>query len=862
MQNKLEELFRQYRIVFWDDADGEFQDCLAEMTIDGVKVIRPDQIGQLKTKVMLEIDEPRQKFLVYSGNPVPQAEDDWLLDIRLYSYQFSADRATILLDELGLMNHHLRDYLNSRKKFFASKSRIEGLMKMIDANDSAVELDRKMLAVVTKAEYDELFEILRCVYKGLADCDGGLDAEFDIWQQVQKLELEEAFWGFVKTAFGYAEEKPSLKNLLIRLMVSDMAFAMGVALPGCFNHFVLSRQSNAAVCLGQWRDNNSKSESYDKLSRTVAGLLKIEEFLADARLEDLCGVVTFLDGEKIIARTLRDRVIQTADTINAEEIKQIAQRRQDMHWANNMLGSKIGVPRKALHAVYEAIITAADFFDLKNSKVDGFDFENAQQMYKAYTGELYKFDKLYRLFCEYADVAEAEGWGLLKDLQEKIEAVYRNWYLDDLAMQWGKLIEPETWGIDGVVNQYDFYKHFIEPIAGKTVSRGKVTGFVIISDAFRYEAAEELTAELNGKYRFVAELKSMLGVLPSYTSLGMASLLPHEKLQYGEKGEFLVNGKPSGSFQQRAGILEQYGGIAVKADDLLAMKKEDGRTFVRGKDIVYIYHNTVDAIGDSLATEEKAFGAVRNAISELGDLVRYIVNNLNGSQIFVTADHGFLYTKTKPNETDKNNSSNKPENAVKVKKRFIIGNDLQEVNDSYLGKFSITAGVDVDSDMGFVLPIGLSLFNFVGGSRFFHGGMSLQETVIPVILAGRVKGKKAELTRERKVLVQVLGTSHKITTSSHRFELLQTEAVSERVKPITLKVAVFDEDNEITNIESISFDSSSDNMAERTRWATLTLKNSQYDKNKVYYLVLRDSEDNTEKQRVEVKVDRAFINDF
>ncbi|WP_410218838.1 PglZ domain-containing protein [Paracoccus sp. (in: a-proteobacteria)] len=52
------------------------------------------------------------------------------------------------------------------------------------------------------------------------------------------------------------------------------------------------------------------------------------------------------------------------------------------------------------------------------------------------------------------------------------------------------------------------------------------------SDAFRYEAAQELTGELNGRYRFTASTKSQLGVLPSYTGLGMASLLPHTSLAY------------------------------------------------------------------------------------------------------------------------------------------------------------------------------------------------------------------------------------------------------------------------------------------------------------------------------------------
>jgi hypothetical protein len=124
IQSKLESLFNQHRIVFWNDAEGEFESSLEDTALDGVKIIRLEEIGQFKTKITLEIDEPQQKFLVYAKQSEPEYEDDWLLDIRRYSYQFSADKATMLIDEMGLKNHRLRSYLNSRKKFFANKARL------------------------------------------------------------------------------------------------------------------------------------------------------------------------------------------------------------------------------------------------------------------------------------------------------------------------------------------------------------------------------------------------------------------------------------------------------------------------------------------------------------------------------------------------------------------------------------------------------------------------------------------------------------------------------------------------------------------------------------------------------------------
>ena len=87
-------------------------------------------------------------------------------------------------------------------------------------------------------------------------------------------------------------------------------------------------------------------------------------------------------------------------------------------------------------------------------------------------------------------------------------------------------------------------------------------------------------------------------MLPSYTALGMASLLPHKTLAYKPNGDVLVDGKPTSSTEQRDEILKAVDGMACKADDLLAMKKDEGREFVKDKRVVYIYHNAVDAVGE------------------------------------------------------------------------------------------------------------------------------------------------------------------------------------------------------------------------------------------------------------------------
>ncbi len=91
--------------------------------------------------------------------------------------------------------------------------------------------------------------------------------------------------------------------------------------------------------------------------------------------------------------------------------------------------------------------------------------------------------------------------------------------------------------------------------------------------------------------------------------------------------------------------------------------------------------------GDDSKTEGKTFAAVRTAINELVALVGYIINNLNGRHIVVTADHGFLFMETARVQTDKSKLNEKPENAILAKKRYLIGPNLPNHEAAYLAEW-------------------------------------------------------------------------------------------------------------------------------------------------------------------------------
>lgn len=856
IKDKLQELFLEHRVVFWNDGNREFEEFVSALSMDGIEVLRPDRIGQFKTKVLIEMEQPEQKFIVYAPSQEPRHEDDWLLDIRLYSHQFRADRSSMIVEELGLQHHFLREHIGKRIKFFNSKERLERLKKRVIPSDLETELDRKMMAVLVRSEGDSFFDIVNTLFSAFS-ADGGIEVEPAPWQDIVKFGLEDAFWQLAKEQFGYEDGLASLQKLLCCLFITDLFSKVGDDIGGSLQQYLLppSKQANAVVCLNNWRDSMRLLADYDRVAYLVEDLLDIEKHIPNIPHHALTDAVTFVAVEKAYARHLKEIVLAGEDPFDAEEVRKRANKRQGMYWAIQSAKDTQYAPRSALYAVYEAVAQAAGMIKLKKSYHAGFSFSSPKEGFERYTRELYQFDRAYRRFCESA--ARAKSWDVLKELEDRIEDIYANSFLNPLASAWESAADLSAWRIDGICNQYDFWGRF----PSRDIGERSAAVYVVVSDAFRYEAATELVENLNSKYRFTARLNAMLGCVPSYTALGMAALLPHEHIDINEKGSVILDGKSCASMQQRSKILEQHDGMAVGAVELMNLSRNEARERMRGKDIVYVYHNAVDSVGDDSKTEGRTFLAVRDAIDELGDIVSHVVNTLNPRCVYVTADHGFVYTQQKPDDLDRKKIDSDTDFVIN-KKRYAVAKHIPDIADVNQGAISDTSGVDENSEMRFLIPRGMALFHFVGGARFFHGGMSLQEVVVPVIKVEEVRGKDKEKTREKSVRVQVLGTDNIITTGRHRFEFLQVESVSERVKPLTVKIGIYDDNTAVSDIHTVTFESASDDISQRKKEATFILQNVTFDRKKTYRLILRDAATDKEIQSVPVRIERAFTEDF
>jgi uncharacterized protein (TIGR02687 family) len=389
---------------------------------------------------------------------------------------------------------------------------------------------------------------------------------------------------------------------------------------------------------------------------------------------------------------------------------------------------------------------------------------------------------------------------------------------------------------------------------------GRRKAVVIISDGLRYEVADELGTNIRQEDRFDATLDAVLGVLPSYTQLGMAALLPHNAIGHSNDGDpVMIDGQRSDGTLNRNKILELVGGRAIQAEDVASLTRDELRDLYQHHDVLYVYHNRVDATGDKPGTERQVFEAAEETLRELVDLIKRLTN-ANATNILVTADHGFLFQDTALADSFYLSTLPQGDEVVVTNRRYVIGRGLKE-NPAF--RFFTSTQLGLDSDLEVQIPKSIHRLRLPGaGSRYVHGGASLQEVVVPVLAIN--KKRKSDT---RLVNVEVLPESDKITTGQLVIKLFQSEPVSEKVQARTVRAGLYVGETLISNQLELLFDYQSTDARDRYHSARMLLSKDADDyNNRAVEFRLEERIPNTNQWRVYTKamytLRRSFTSDF
>ena len=643
--------FEDHRIVFWEEPVGEWAERVGAVELPGVTVVRvTDNEFGLKYR-MLRAERGR-RFLVYQPGVVPVPSEDWLLDVRLAAGRFRADGAAMRAAELGV-RAGLEEVLASHSEAVRSRTRAEALRRRLTGGEDERALRMALLAVAAGAEggIDTVVEAL------LAERAVGRTEAMAL---VERAALAPVLWDELARNFGYRTDTPGLGDLSVALFASNWRASLGGA---------PALNAEALRFFDRWRDSRTAAAAFAFASADAAEALAIGDAVATLPLDTLAGAFAFELADRQVIRLLAAEVAERRRPATA--VTELIRQRRASHWW------------ASYEALYDAIGHAADFAaTLADVRLE---MDGMEDGVRRYAASWFRVDQLYRRF---TDAALRSGEATLTGpLAEQVDRLYVDSFLFKLGERWQRAVDGAArWEAGAVPLQRRFFADQV----GAYRQKGQRL-CVIISDALRYEVAEELAAKVRGLDRFEASVEPMLGSLPSYTQLGMASLLPHRALSIApdDSATVLADGRPTGGLENRRAILAtgrtDDRTTALKSEELMALNKDEARALVREHDLVYVYHDRIDAIGDKMATEGRTFEACADAVEDIARMVRKLAN-ANVTHLVVTADHGFLFQQRPVTEGDYLSEAPDGSEILYRGRRFVLGRGLRETHG--LARFS------------------------------------------------------------------------------------------------------------------------------------------------------------------------------
>lgn len=831
--DKLNETFNaegERKLVFWYDAKGEFVEEIANLTLESAEVFMLKQNNSFYTKHFLEKVDTETNYLLYAPFAKPDDSDNHLLDMTLYGKMFYADKISLIMLDLNIPDKY-SVLVKEHSKFFSAKKYAVPFEELGIENYDQESIKVGMLSVLVGIKTPNFDEVLRAVLVKDEIKDNKHIATF------AKMGVLNYFWELCNKYFGYYEDKPTLEKLVITLLVTYTDHTFVGDLPKAWQSFVSLKKNDVVVFVSNFMNNMLCKERFYEISDEIASVIKVKEYLGTLELENYITCNTFAACDELVIESLLEK-------LTIENCKVLWPGRLPVDIIHDRM--KLYFGSHFMHQ-YQCIQSAYNL--LSNYDQDLQAIEN--DMIKTYTHVGHLVDSFYREFYTHYD--QLENKEAFLRLRQDIENVYTNGYLQAMSVKWADELEHKKLFKSHLFKkQKDFYKEFVKPVASKE----RVV--VIISDALRYEVGAELFARFEQDAKHSPKLSFMFGNIPSYTKLGMGSLLPHKTLTLNDNGECFVDGLASASTEQRSVILqkENKNSVAITYKDVANMGRTELRELFSGKEIVYIYHNQIDARGDHMPTENEVFMACEEALADIMKLTKRLTDNVSATNYIITADHGFIYKRDKLVESDKVNLEKSGFDVIN--KRYLLSKQSKPVEGAL--SFSMNELLDDDVERYVTVPRGVDIFKAPGGGQnYVHGGASLQEIIIPVISLKTAKGKVDTNT------VELIMTSltRKITNLITYLDFMQKESISDTVLPLTAKLYFMDELGEKISNENIILANKKEAKHENRMFKEkFTFRDRKYTSKEKYYLIIQDDKTGLELGRHEFIIDIAFADNF
>lgn len=717
LKNILARKVDTYGVVVWEDPQREYEG-VAEA------VCPPDTAFKqwcgswyrLRREIEPLVSGPvAPRLLIYQPTATPAAEDDPLAEVRLAGTVCKLRLRTLIREALA------GQFTEARiEELTQARTLVEAEAALAGGEGTGVRLP----AVLGTADTMQL------ALRILADDTDRLLTDPDLWEEARRV-LARAFGGEPRG------EGETLRDWAFRHLVGlELEDALGQP-PELLRGTVAvgaDQRRRARELLRMWRRDPARLPSYRERALRAQQDLGLREALhwQDALAE--------LDALPRLEELAFQRAVGLLEEGKPREAALLAERRRGTSvWVRGELPeAETWGPRwEAASAVAGLGAALVEAPVPKAASVDA--------LLSWYVDRAWQVDRAHRRM--EAALTEVPTYGDLTRPVAAVRTAYETW-LEEVLERFTGAVERE--GLESALErQSSVHKTRLAKADG-------VIAYLLV-DALRYELGRELADALRGTGAEV-EVAPALATPPTITPVGMASLMPGAELGLklevtdGQLG-VAVNGRPVKSVADRVALLRAAHGEV--ADFLLTALFDHGEDELRRRigaaKVVLVRSQEVDEVFESDHT-----AAAWRYVQELRTLIARGVARLTAAGVgrfVIASDHGFLILSR---GIDQGRTIASPGGTGELHRRCWVGQG-GTTPESTLRLPLSRLGVEGEAEL--IVPRGLAIFSAGGARRFFHGGLSPQELLIPVVT---VRTAPTVAAAAAKVLVEVAGS--RVTT--------------------------------------------------------------------------------------------------
>lgn len=712
LTKQLADKVQRYGLVIWEDRGGEYKDVAPSVVPEDVR-FEPFNGSwyDLRQRIESAVSGDRPpRLVVYT--PAPIKEDDPLAEVRDAAGKFTRRLST-------LVGQSLRGTL-SPARITAISEQARTLQEAEMAAEGLGETDVRLTRVMGARTP---LELLVSVLIGASDDDL---SSAGLWDAVAAMANQTVG----ADVAGVSDELRH--DLFQHLLLADISRVIEGPLPDTL------QAASSSLSASQRR---STQDLLERLRGATGGLAAYRRLATDA--DNRFALADNLDwrsgledavGTPALEQVLLKRSIRFIQETDYGKALKIAERRLRVSpWVSD--------PKSEWGGLWRTVQAIADLYT-ELAKADPPTEEGPGGILAWYVERAWRVDRAHRRM----ELARSE-LRMFGDLEGSLTAAriaYEGW-LDDLLNLFVSSVADHALDTVGLIRQGEVHDRFVAAGPGPTA--------YVWVDALRYELGVELTDRLRHITEKV-ELHAAVAAPPTITQVGMANLLPRASsaltLELEENRlQVSIGGTPVNSVRQRRDLLRaRHGRVAdLNLNDASQRGERALGNVIQDADLILIRSQEVDAAGES-GLQSVAWSHFQTAIDLLANVIARLAQ-CGVERVVISADHGFIALSQ--NLGAQRTVDPPVSTAGTTKRRVFIGRG--GMSNQATARIPL-ASCGIPGDLDLIVPRGLAVFRAGGGRQFFHGGLSPQELIVPVIV---VEPRRAPEPQKLKVGITVAG---------------------------------------------------------------------------------------------------------